>query len=150
VCANGLGAVAIGSEEHAAVRIGEAQVVGDRLERFMDSNCVAVEGVAGLHGKRERAEQEAIDSDGKIGASLAGGERGELRGLKAGVEDGGVDAVERSARIELSGEMDFAEGFAVAVMDRCECLECRAIVEAGAPGGGVDFFFGSLVWERGP
>jgi hypothetical protein len=58
--------------------------------------------------------------------------------LKAGVEDGWMDAVEICAVCEFSGEMDQSESFAVAIANGFESLECGTVVEAGARSGGVE------------
>ena len=51
---------------------------------------------------------------------------------------------------EISREIDLAERFAIAVADRCEGLECGAVMEAGAFGSGVDLRLRSLIRERNP
>lgn len=51
---------------------------------------------------------------------------------------------------EISREMDLAERFAIAVADRCEGLECGAVMEAGAFGSGVDLRLRSLIRKRKP
>ena len=61
-----------------------------------------------------------------------------------------MNAVEGRGFRELRRQMDFAERFASSIVDGRECLECWAVIEAGALGGGIDLLLRSVMRKLGP